>query len=112
MFQNSSNHEKQAIVLMISNGKEWHYFAVKKYELTGITSKYYCEFYCLSCLHSFKTKNKLELHKIVCENKNFCNVIIPFKDTKLLAFNPYQKSYNAPIIIYADLECVIEKIDG
>ena len=24
----------------------------------------------------------------------------------------YQKSYKAPFIIYADLECIIEKIDG
>ena len=33
------------------------------------------------------------------------------KDTKILEFNQYQKSDKAPFIIYADLECVIEKID-
>ena len=33
-------------------------------------------------------------------------------DTKILKFNQYQKSDKAPFVIYADLECVIEKIDG
>ena len=31
--------------------------------------------------------------------------------TKILEFNRYQKSDRAPFIIYADLECIIEKID-
>ena len=34
------------------------------------------------------------------------------EDTKTLEFNQYQKSDKAPFIIYADLECLIEKIDG
>ena len=33
-------------------------------------------------------------------------------DTKILEFNQYQTSDKAPFIIYADLECIIEKIDG
>ena len=30
----------------------------------------------------------------------------------MLKFNQHQKSDRAPFIIYADLECFIEKIDG
>ena len=37
---------------------------------------------------------------------------MPSKDTKMLEFNKYQKSGKARFIIYADLECLIEKIDG
>ena len=37
---------------------------------------------------------------------------MPFEDTKILKFNQYQKSDKAPFIIYADLEWLIEKIDG
>ena len=37
---------------------------------------------------------------------------MPSEDTKILEFNQYQKSDKAPFIIYADLECLIEKIDG
>ena len=31
------------------------------------------------------------------------------KDTKILELNQYQKSNKALFIIYADLECIIEK---
>ena len=34
------------------------------------------------------------------------------EDTKIIEFNQYDKSDKAPFIIYADLECLIEKIDG
>ena len=37
---------------------------------------------------------------------------MPFKNTKILEFNQYQKSDEAPFITYADLECIIEKTDG
>ena len=79
--------------------------------LRGITSKHYGNFYCMNCLYSFRTKNKLELHKTVCENKDFCRVIMPSEDTKILEFNQYEKSDKAPFIIYADLEYIIEMID-
>ena len=36
---------------------------------------------------------------------------MPFEGTKMLEFNQYQKSDKAPIIIYADSEFIIEKID-
>ena len=49
---------------------------------------------------------------MICENKDFCNIIMPSEDTKILQFNQYQKCDKAPFIIYADLECIIEKIDG
>ena len=34
------------------------------------------------------------------------------EDTKVLEFNQYKKTDKAPFIIYADLECLIEKTDG
>ena len=37
---------------------------------------------------------------------------MPYENTKILEFNQYQKSDKAPFIIYADLECIIEEIDG
>ena len=35
------------------------------------------------------------------------NIIRPSEDTKILEFNQYQKSDKAPLIVYADLECII-----
>ena len=37
---------------------------------------------------------------------------MPSDDTKILKFNQYQKSDKAPFIIYANLEWIMEKIDG
>ena len=37
---------------------------------------------------------------------------MPSKDTKILNFNQYQNFDKASFIIYADFECIIEKIDG
>ena len=37
---------------------------------------------------------------------------MPSKNNKVLEFNQYHKSVTAPFIIYADLECLIEKISG
>ena len=37
---------------------------------------------------------------------------MPSKDIKVLEFNQHTKSDKAPLIIYADRECLIEKIDG
>ena len=45
--------EKQIILLMISNGENWHYLVVKSVSglLTGITSNHKEDFYCLNCFH-------------------------------------------------------------
>ena len=37
---------------------------------------------------------------------------MPSEDTKILEFNQYQKSDKASSIIYVELECIIEKING
>ena len=63
--KHNSNREKQVILLMISNEEiQWHYLELKKLSvlLREIISKHYGDFYCLNCLHYFRTKNKLESH--------------------------------------------------
>ena len=63
-------------------------------------------------LSFFCNRTKLQSHKRVCENKGFCNIIMPSEDTKMLELSQYQKSDKGPFIIYADLDCILEKIDG
>ena len=67
-------------------------------------------FFCLNWLHPFRAKSKFESHKKVCENKDFCGVVMPCKETKIREFNHrYRKCDKAPSIIYADLESLIKK---
>ena len=100
---------------MIPNEEKerWHYLATKKLSalLRGITSKH-DGFYCLNCLHSFRTENRLKFHEKVCKNKDFCGVVMPSENDNILEFNQYIKSDKMPYIIYADIESLIKKIDG
>ena len=89
-------------------------YCSKKYisSIKQVSSKHVGDFYCLNCLHFFRTKSKLERHKKVCEDKDFCSVAMLYKNTKILGFNQYQKSDKTPFIIFAEFESLIEKIDG
>ena len=61
---------------MISNGENWHYLIVKNLSrlLRGITSTHDGDFYCLNCFHSYRIKNKLDAHKKICENHEYCDI--------------------------------------
>ena len=84
--KNNLTCDKQVILLMITDGEKWHYLTVKILSglLRGITSTHKEDFYCLNCFHSYGTKNKLEAHKKICENHNYCNVGMPTKDNNII----------------------------
>ena len=71
---------------MITDGKKWHYLAVKSLSALsgGITSNNNGGFYCSNCFCSYKTENKLKKHKKVCENHDYCYVGMPEEDNKIL----------------------------
>ena len=69
------------------------------------------DFYCLNFFHAYTTKNKLETHKTVCENHDYCCVEMLNEDNKILKYNHGEKSMRIPFIIYADLECLLEKMN-
>ena len=106
--------EKQVILLMISNGENWHYLVVKSLNglLRGITSSHKEDFSYLNCFHSYRTKNKLEEHKEICENNKYCHVEMPNEHNKIIKYNQGEKFLKLLFIIYADLECLLEKMSS
>ena len=110
--KNNLTREKQVILLMISKGQNWHYLVVKNLPglLRRITSTHKEDFYCLNYFHSYRTKNKLEAHKKICENRDYCRVEMPTKDNNTIKYNHEEKSMKLPFVIYADLECLLEKM--
>ena len=98
---------------MIRNGENWHYLVVNNLPglLKGITSNHKEDFYCLNCFHLYRTKNKLEEHKQICKNHDYCHVEMPTIDNNIIKYNQGEKSIKLPFIIYADLECLLEKMD-
>ena len=112
-YQSKHNltREKQVILLMISNGESWHYILVKSLPglLKGLTLSHNEDFYCLNCFCAYTTKNKLEEHKKICENNKYCHVEMPNEENKIIKYNQGEKSIKSPFIIYADLECLLER---
>ena len=104
--------EKQVILLRMKIGENWHYLVVKKLAglLKGITSNHKEDFYCLNCFYAYSTKNKLEKHQKICENNKYCHLEMATKDNNIIKYNQREKSIKLPFIIYADLECLLEKM--
>ena len=110
--KNNLTQEKQIILLMISDGQKWHYLVVKNLSrlLRGITSNHKEDFYCLNCFHCYRTEKKLEAHKKICENHDYCHVEMPTKNNNIVKYNHGKKSMKLPFVIYPDLECLLEKM--
>ena len=53
---------------------------------------------------------KLKKHERVCNDHDYCSVEMPNKDNKILKYNQGEKSLKPPAIIFADLQCLLEKM--
>ena len=60
------------------------------------------DFYCLNCLHSFRSDNALKIHERICKNNNYWEEVMPTKSNKILKYNCGEKSLRAPFVIYVD----------
>ena len=106
--------DNQVVFLMITDNEKWHYLAVKSVSglLRGITSNYNGHFYCLNCFHSYTTTSKRKKHQRICRDHDFCYVNMPTENNKILKYNPGEESLKVPFIIYADLVCMLRKINA
>ena len=97
---------------MITDGEKWHYLVVKNLPglLRGMTSSHHGDLYCLNCFRSYRTRNKFETYKKICENHDYCHAEMPTKDNNIIKYNQREKSIKLPFDVYADLECLLEKI--
>ena len=103
--------ENQVVLLMISDGEKWHYLTVRSLSalLKGITSKHKGDS-CLNCFRSYRTKEALEKHMKVCEDKDYCYIEMP-KKGETLKYHPGVKSMKTPYIIVADIESLLRKMN-
>ena len=114
--------ENKVVLLMITNGKQWHYIAWKieciddgfdrpirrlSRLFRGITANH--NFYCLNSIHSFRTDNALKRDEILCDNNDYCHVEIHTKNNKTFKYNHGEKSLTVLFTIYADLKRLLIK---
>ena len=87
---------------MITDGKKWHYLALKsvlttnRYNrpmrslsrlLRGITSNHNGDHYCLGCFHSYRTDNSLKKHERLCDKHDYCHVEMLKENEKVLKYS-------------------------
>ena len=105
------------INLMITKqGDNTHYSWVKR--LTALLydqnrrneSKHFCE----RCLHGYKRKELLERHKPECKGllKSPTRTEMLKEGENKMSFTNYHKQMKVSYVVYADFECVLEKIKG
>ena len=119
--------KNQVVLLMITDGEKWHYLALKsiptndgymkptqsisrlfnKITSTNTTNDYYC----LNCFHSYSTMDKLKKHELVCDNHDYCKILIPDDKNKVLKYASGSKSLKMAHVIYVDIECQLVKDD-
>ena len=110
-----TNNEKN------DENNKWHYIDLKSVHtddgfnrptksssrlFRGITSNNHGGFYCLNCLHPFRTYNVLKRHERICNNHDYCHIEMPNNDNNTLKYNHGEKSLKAPWVIYVDFECL------
>lgn len=63
---------------------------------------------CDRCLIYFNSQEKLDKHKIVCDNMNECAIEMPFEGTNFEVFSNYKNELRIPFIVYADTEAILK----
>ena len=76
-----------------------------------MTSNQNGDFYCFKLLSSIHNRKKLRKHEKICKDHDFCDIKMSDEDNKILKYILGEKSLKVPFIIYADLECLLRKIN-
>ncbi|XP_026830160.1 uncharacterized protein LOC113563142 [Ooceraea biroi] len=76
-----------------------------------LSKKMHKKYICDRCLHYFYSKEKLEAHTMDCQQMNDCAIVLPNEDDKWLNFVNHNRKERMPFIVYADLECVLQKTE-
>ena len=107
-------------LILTKKGDNTHYSYVKRltallyvqnrHNMRANESKHFCE----CCLRGYKRKDLLERHRPECKGllKTPARTEMLKEIENKMSFTNYHKQMKAPYAVYADFECVLEKIDG
>ena len=113
--KHNKTRDMHANLLMITDGYgNRHDLAIQSIPalLGGVTSTHNGDFYCLNCFHSYTTHEALKKHERLCYNNDPCAVSMPNEKNKYISSTPCKNSLPVPLVIYADIECLLMKIDS
>ena len=97
--------------MITDDDKKLHYLAVRSLPalLRRLTSNHHRDFYYLNCFYSYRTHNRFKKHERVCNNHDYQHVDIS-KEHEKIKYLPGEKPSKYPFIIYAVLECLLQKV--
>ena len=67
-------------------------------------------YYCLNCFKSYRTEIKLKEHKLICDNHDYCEIIMPGEKHKTLKYLEGSKWLEMEHAIYLHLGCILSKL--
>ena len=71
----------------------------------------YKTFVCPYCLHRYTRQDLLDKHKPYCQTHTPQRIEMPSETEKILKFKHFPKKFPVGFVIYADFECILEKVN-
>ncbi|KYN22653.1 hypothetical protein ALC57_04943 [Trachymyrmex cornetzi] len=104
---------KHVNLLYVENDSVGHLIKdLSRFVSSQLSRKKNRKYFCDKCLHYFDSSAKLEIHTEDCGKLNDCAIRLPSEDDKWLSFCNHCRKERIPFIVYADLECALERIDS
>ena len=102
-------------LLHISKDQNSHYVLIKDFNklMYTITKHKEKKHFCYYCLNHFSSQQILDKHiPDCCAINDIQKVTLPEEGKHLLTFRNFDKQLAAPIVIYADFECILPTYDS
>ena len=101
-------------MLLISENDKWHYTAIKSLSrlLSSSNSKHkHKQYFCNNCLQGFTQESSRDEHQVYSEDNETVRVEMPQKGLTV-EFYDGQNQFKVPFTMYADVEAILEPIQG
>ena len=112
--QFNGERQKQANLLMVVDGENRHYTAVKNLSrlLTALNTKHKAGYiYCMNCLNGFHKESARDKHYEYCSSHGEVKIKMPKENKKWLQYHDGQCQFKVPFMLYADFESILKPMD-
>ena len=105
----SKNDYAKVIKMVLYKG---HYTLVRNFNgLLADKRQHHCVKWCPACLFPFYDEVKRDEHFTRCRRNEPTKIILPQNGDNYMKFKNPQRALEAPLMIYADFECLTEKVE-
>ena len=112
-YQTYPELEKHVNLLLFEKNGDSHYCLIRNVDrmLSAQTKHNGKRKHCSYCFHGFGSDKLLHNHRDYCQNYGHQVVTYPGPKEKEMKFTQIGKMLRVPFVIYADFECILEKME-